>query len=225
MKRSQINDILRSAKGVLESYRIRLPVWAYWPPAAWDQVGPEAREIRDAMLGWDITDFGSGDFPRVGLLLFTLRNASLKGKGNAKSYAEKIMLVEPHQITPMHFHWTKMEDIINRGGGELVLWLYRSLPDEDLDRQSDVQVAVDGITRTVPAGGTVRLAPGESITLTPGLYHEFWAENGRCVVGEVSMVNDDTKDNRFHQPVGRFPVIDEDEPPLHLLCGDLAQRP
>jgi D-lyxose ketol-isomerase len=221
MKRSEINAILVRAKRLFEAHQIRLPVWAYWPPEQWKSAGAEIQEIKDAMLGWDITDFASGDFSKIGLLLFTVRNGSLQGQGNRKPYAEKIMLVQPHQVTPMHFHWAKMEDIINRGGGELVIQLYRSRPDEELDKESQIKVSIDGIIRTVPAGGHVRLAPGESITLTPGLYHEFWAENGDCIVGEVSMVNDDTSDNRFYRPVGRFPAIDEDELPLHLLCGDL----
>ena len=40
------------------------------------------------------------------------------------------------------------------------------------------------------------------------------------MVGEVSAVNDDHKDNRFHEDVGRFPEIAEDEPPVHLLVSD-----
>jgi D-lyxose ketol-isomerase len=219
MKRSEINRILQDAKQFLAAQKFHLPKWAYWSPADWKSAGPEAQEIRDAMLGWDITDFGSGDFPKIGLLLFTIRNGQAKG-GTGKPYAEKIMLVEPHQVTPMHFHWSKMEDIINRAGGELVLQLYNSLPDESIDQQTPVRVAVDGIVRTIPPGGFVRLAPGESTTLTPGLYHEFWAEKAACMVGEVSMVNDDRCDNRFLQPVGRFPPIEEDEPPGHLLCSD-----
>jgi D-lyxose ketol-isomerase len=39
-------------------------------------------------------------------------------------------------------------------------------------------------------------------------------------VGEVSSVNDDANDNRFHRPTGRFPAIEDDEPPLYLLCTD-----
>ena len=49
-----------------------------------------------------------------------------------------------------------------------------------------------------------------------------WAEKGYgpCLIGEVSMVNDDTNDNRFYEPQGRFPTIEEDEPPLYLLCHE-----
>ena len=38
------------------------------------------------------------------------------------------MLVEVGQITPFHFHWLKMEDIINRGGGKWLIQLYRATP-------------------------------------------------------------------------------------------------
>ena len=64
------------------------------------------------------------------------------------------------------------------------------------------------------------MTPGESITLPPNCYHKFWGAGGRVLVGEVSMVNDDSTDNRFADQEGRFPVIEEDEPPLHLLITD-----
>lgn len=79
---------------------------------------------------------------------------------------------------------------------------------------------MDGIRRTVSAGDTVVLSPGESITLPAGVYHAFWGAQSRVLVGEVSLVNDDRTDNRFYEPVGRFPGIEEDEPPLYLLVGD-----
>jgi len=44
------------------------------------------------------------------------------------------MVVEEGQITPMHFHWSKAEDIIVRGGGNLVIQLYNSTPREGLAR-------------------------------------------------------------------------------------------
>jgi len=224
MKRSEINTAIKLAKAEFKAHGFKLPKWGYWAPNDWSTVGSEADEIRDSMLGWDITDFGSGAFQKVGLVLFTIRNGNLKRKDNIKPYAEKIMLVQPHQVTPMHFHWAKMEDIINRGGGDLVLQLYNSTPAEDLDKVGEVRVSIDGIVTTVKPGGTVRLKPGESITLTRGLYHTFWAEGGNCMVGEVSMVNDDTCDNRFHGTVGRFPTIEEDEAPIHLLGNEVGLK-
>src|SRR5690554_5550266 len=103
---------------------LKLPPWAYWTPEEWKGKGDTCTEIIDNMMGWDLTDFGSGDFQKRGLILFTLRNGNLlKDK---KPYAEKAMIVEEKQETPMHFHRNKMEDIINRGGGNLVVELYKS---------------------------------------------------------------------------------------------------
>lgn len=225
MKRSEINAVQRSADAFIRARGFHLPPFAYWTPETWAQKGDEAREIRECGLGWDITDFGSGNFPRTGLFLFTLRNGrpenwqTLQGK----LYAEKIMIVEPGQVTPMHFHWSKMEDIINRGGGNLLIQLYNATPDEALDLHSPVLLAVDGLRRAFQPGEVLRLTPGESVSLPQRCYHQFWGEGQRVLVGEVSLVNDDARDNRFLEPVGRFPRIEEDEPPLYLLVSDYLE--
>ena len=219
MKRSEINQILKNAKTFMAEKQFILPPWAYWSMEDWQKNRQGASEITENMLGWDITDFGSGDFYRRGLFLFTIRN----GKFNVdkKPYAEKIMIVEENQETPMHYHWLKMEDIINRGGGNLVIELYNSTPDNQFDA-TPVTLKTDGITRTVSPGGKVILTPGESICLEQGMYHRFYGEagKGKVLVGEVSAVNDDASDNCFYEPIGRFPVIEEDEQPLHLLVSD-----
>jgi D-lyxose ketol-isomerase len=201
-----------------------LPPFAYWSPAEWAAKGAEMREIVDHQLGWDITDFGLGHYPQKGLLLFTLRNGhpdNLK-RGQGKVYAEKVMVVGVDQLTLYHFHWTKMEDIINRGGGRLMIQLHNSTPDGQF-ADTDVTVSVDGVQRVLKAGAIVELGPGESISLPPRLYHQFWGAEARVLVGEVSMVNDDYRDNRFYEPVGRFPSIGEDELPLYLLVTDYAR--
>jgi D-lyxose ketol-isomerase len=74
--------------------------------------------------------------------------------------------------------------------------------------------------RTLPAGGLLKLEPGESVTLLPGVWHGFWGEGGDVLVGEVSTVNDDLTDNIFRDPIGRFSAIEEDEAPVHLLVSD-----
>ena len=222
MKRSQINRYIDQAILFFQSHRFALPPFAYWSEAEWKTRGPEYNEIRDAQLGWDLTDFGGGAFEKQGLLLFTVRNGSLQDARYPKPYAEKIMIVRENQITPYHFHWNKMEDIINRGGGNLVIRLYNRLPDEQMDTVGDVTAHLDGRTVTLPAGGTVTLTPGESITLVQGQYHSFWGQagSGTVMVGEVSRVNDDHADNRFAVPMGRYPALEEDAPRTHLLCTD-----
>ena len=64
---------------------------------------------------------------------------------------------------------------------------------------------------------------GQSICYEPYLYHTFWAEDDHCLVGEVSTVNDDMRDNRFLTPKGRFPQIEEDVPAEHLLCNEYPE--
>jgi len=225
MKRSEVNAIMRDADGFMRGLQFHLPPFAYWTPAEWAAKGEEVSEIVQHQLGWDITDFGSGDFAREGLFLFTLRNgtaASLES-GTGKVYAEKIMIVDVDQVTPMHFHWSKTEDIINRGGGRLRLQLFNATPADDL-ADTDVTVSLDGVRQTLRAGAIVELVPGASITLPTRLYHTFWGAGSRVLVGEVSAVNDDNTDNRFRVPAGRFPEIEEDEAPLYLLVGDYAEH-
>ena len=222
MKRSEINAIMRDADEFIRSKGFLLPPFAYWSPETWQTKGEEVHEIVDNMLGWDITDFGQGDFQKTGLFLFTIRNGNPENlkTGRGKVYAEKLLLVDVDQVTPYHFHWSKMEDIINRGGGKLLVKVYNATPDEAIDKQSDVKISMDGVLRTVQAGSVLEVGPGESITLVPYCYHKFWGSEGRVLVGEVSTVNDDERDNRFYEPVGRFPEIEEDEPPLYLLVND-----
>ncbi len=221
MKRSEINKLMREAVRLMREKHFLLPPYAYWRPEDWKNRGHEYDEIRDNMLGWDITDFGSGDFNKVGLLLFTLRNGNLDLRQYVKTYAEKIMIVGENQVTPYHFHFKKMEDIINRGGGNLMIRLYNSTPDEGL-ADTPVTVFSDGRKYEVKAGGVLRVGPGESVTFMPGQYHQFWGEKGRgpVLVGEVSQVNDDRVDNRFLEENGRFPQIEEDEKPLYYLSNE-----
>ncbi|MGB0497738.1 MAG: D-lyxose/D-mannose family sugar isomerase, partial [Rubricella sp.] len=74
--------------------------------------------------------------------------------------------------------------------------------------------------RTVGAGGLLKLDPGESVTLMPGVWHAFRGEGADVLIGEISTVNDDLTDNIFEADIGRFSEIEEDEPPLHLLVSD-----
>ncbi len=221
MKRSEINAFIRDADAFLRLSGFYLPPFASWTLEDWQSKREDAREIIDRRLGWDVTDFGQGDYRHVGLCVFTLRNGSPENLAThrGKTYAEKILIVDRGQVTPLHFHRVKMEDIINGGGGKLGLELYNSTPDEGLG-SSDVVVSTDGLQRTVQAGGTLILHPGESITIPQYCYHSFWAEESRTLVGEVSLVNDDNLDNRFYEKMDRFSIVEEDEPPFRLLVSD-----
>ena len=220
MKRSRINEILREGDAFIRSFGYTLPPFAYLSPE--ELRSSDHREIKTRRMGWDITDYGKERFDEMGLFLFTTRNglnADL-GKKSAMLYAEKIMISRDGQLSPMHRHDLKVEDIINRGGGTLVIELFMADKSGGIDRETDVSVMVDGVVRNLPAGGHLKLSPGESVTLFPNNWHAFWGENGDVLIGEVSTVNDDLTDNIFEQKIGRFSNIQEDEPPLHLLVSD-----
>lgn len=224
MRRSEVNAILRHARAWIADHGYMLPPFAFLSPAEMVDRRAELTGVVESRLGWDITDYGGGDFARTGLFLFTVRNgrAADLQRGRGMLYAEKIMISRRDQLAPMHRHDIKAEDIVNRGGGTLALELFMSAPDGSIDRAAPVTVPCDGVMRSLPAGGILRLAPGESVTLLPGVWHAFWAEQADVLIGEVSTVNDDETDNVFADPVSRFAAIEEDEAPLHLLVSDYA---
>lgn len=226
MKRSEVNQAIREGIEFCRQMNFHLPPFAFWAPGDWAAKGSEYDEIRDNGLGWDCTDFGSGTYAQTGLLLFTIRNGNLKlADKYDKPYCEKLLIVGEDQYTPCHYHFNKVEDIICRGGGNLLVKIWWRDEQDGLSDRA-VEVSCDGRRLTVEAGGVVRLTPGESITLPQYMYHTFWAEAGCGValVGEVSKVNDDVNDNRFLQELPRFSEIEEDESPLHLLCNEYPAR-
>ena len=223
MKRSEINKALKELEAMCQKEHCYLPPFCHFTPEQWQDIGHEYDEVRDCMLGWDITDYGLGDFNKVGMSLITIRNGNrAMADKYPKVYAEKLLYLKEGQYSPNHFHWYKTEDIINRGGGNVLIRVYNSHPDESIDYESDVTVHTDGRTYTVPAGTQIRLTPGESIYIQQYLYHDFEVEpgTGDVLLGEVSQCNDDAKDNRFNPPMGRFPAIEEDEAPYRLLCTE-----
>ena len=223
MKRSEINRAIREMEAMCAQEHCYLPPFCHFTREEWLKKGHEYDEIRDCMLGWDITDYGLGDFDRIGFSLITIRNGSrTMPEKYPKVYAEKLLYLKEGQYAPNHFHWFKTEDIINRGGGNLLIRVRLSLPDESPDGVSPVTVRCDGRLVTVPAGGLIRLKPGESIHIPQRLYHDFSVESGTgpVLIGEVSQCNDDSTDNHFDPPMGRFPRIEEDEAPYRLLVGE-----
>jgi hypothetical protein len=226
MKRSQVNQIMREADAFIRSFGYILPPFAYWSPAEFKANADKAQAVIGSNLGWDITDYGLDDFLGTGLFLFTVRNgdAADLSKGRGMLYAEKAMISRKDQYSPMHRHNLKAEDIINRGGGTLVIELYGDT-DGECDRDKGTVVYTDGIRRELEPGHKLQLAPGESVTLMPNEHwHAFWGEGGDVFIGEVSTVNDDNTDNVFEDKrISRFSGIEEDEDPLHLLVSDYAR--
>lgn len=230
MKRSQVNHIIEIAKEVFESIHFKLPPFASWTVDDWRGKGPEVDEIRKSMLGWDVTDFGQGQFDKLGRTIITLRNGS-SGFSLGKDYAEKLILDPENQKPPLHYHRHKMEDIINRGDGNILIRLFMSNAEGQCSDQP-FSVQLDGQRREHKAGDVVRLEPGQSICIPPGLIHQFWGEQGTgvkidgvyySVSGEVSRVCDDWNDNCWLEPCERFCTIEEDEPARHYLVHEYPE--
>lgn len=189
MRRSRINRACREA---LDCFR----------KAGW-ALPPNAK--------WDVTDLGLGDFENTGLVLVNL--------AEEPEYCEKLMYSMKGQVTPLHTHRSKKEDIICRSG-RLAVELWQGHP-KSTPRGTSFFVMRNGIATQIESGIPFVLESGERVTMRQGVYHAFWAESEGCVLGEISTANDDANDNFFVNPdIGRFPQIEEDEPPFVRLCWE-----
>jgi D-lyxose ketol-isomerase len=191
MKRSEIHAAIRRAAGAFAQSGWSLP--------------PNPK--------WDVTDFGLRRFEQVGLVLVNLTEEP--------EYCEKLMFSMENQVTPMHAHRIKKEDIICRAGS-LALELWRDHPSR-CKMGEPVLLKRNGIEFAAETGRPFTIAAGERVTLVPGVYHAFRGHGGDCIVGEVSTANDDANDNFFVDPdIGRFPEIEEDEPATVRLIREVS---
>ena len=222
MKRSDVNNTIIWAKKLLDNENMGIPKFGHWSMKEWGENKGLIDTITKCGLGWDITDFGSGEFNKIGAVLFTLRNGYFKDSSIGTPYAEKLIMMKEGQELPYHFHIIKTEDIINRGGGVLEISLFNSLKDKSIDFKSKVRVYMDGIEKEFLPGEKVAIEKGNSITLSPYIYHRFsvMEKTGDVLVGEVSSINDDFTDNYFLDTPGRFSEIEEDEEVLHPLSNE-----
>jgi D-lyxose ketol-isomerase len=222
MLRSEIDAAIDSARAFADAAVFPLPEFAGWSRDEWlgrvDRLGPTISRG----LGWDVTDFGRGDFARYGLCLCTIRNGRVADVNvpTAQTYAEKFMVIEVGQETPFHLHPRKTEDIINRGGGVLHVEVYPA--DGNQLGSGMTTTLVDGVETDVAAGDRILIRPGQSIQIPSGAFHRFWAVDARVLGGEVSATNDDDNDNVFLESFPRYASIDEDAPARYLLVGEYA---
>lgn len=189
MKRSTINAAYREALSVFTRAGWTLP--------------PHPR--------WDVTDCGSGDFERYGLVLVNL--------AEEPEYCEKLIYLHMGQSVPTHTHRKKKEDIICRCGGLMIeLW---AGPPVSGRPETSLRIKRSGQWTDVAEAQPFLLGAGERVTLVPGIYHRFWPTQADTIIGEVSTANDDLNDNFFVDPsFARFPQIEEDEPAEVRLVGE-----
>ena len=164
MRRSEINRAIDRGLAFVEAMGFALPPFARWTVDDWRRAGPATEEIRATMLGWDVTDFGTGDFARYGVLIFTLRNGRVDDPRYPKTYAEKVLVQAEGQLLPFHVHFRKTEDIINRAGGNLMVGLANAGPDRELI-DTPVVCSVDGQSTTIACGWAVRVGRGQRVTI------------------------------------------------------------
>ncbi len=221
MKRSEVNEIMRQAVRMIRRMGFVLPPFAQWSPEDFGR-HPNRAWYAERRLGWEITDFGHGRFAETGLVSFALRNGALAElkNGGGMAYAEKLLISRKGQVSPLQGHRAKVKDLINRGGGTLVIELCGSDDQGHHDPDRGGTVLCDGIAREFGPYDRIALGAGESMTLRPGDWHAFWAEDGDVLIGEISTVSDEGTDRVFVDPVGRHALIEDDDAPNHLLVSD-----
>lgn len=226
MKRSEINKAIKEFEILLQEKQIVLPPFCSLSPEDWESKGIECDEIRDNKLGWDVTDYEQGDFNKIGLVLITLRNGNYHNPKYKKIYAEKLIMKPEGQTSPCHFHYKKSEDIINCGGGNLILTL-KNADEQGRVLDTEIVVSKDGCTVKLDPNEDLILKPGESCTIHPFLYHQLFVEEGTgtTIAREISEVSDDSKDNHYYYDnIVRYCSIEEDEMPYRLLCNEYPLR-
>ncbi len=182
MKQSEINQLCREAAECLKTHHWVLPP------------NPE----------WSATDFGLGDYKKVGLVEVLL--------ANEPEYCEKIMYAREGMVTPAHTHYEKKEDIICRHG-RLKITVWSSNPREHGEK-APVEVKINRRLETHQSGVPFELAAGARITLTSGIWHEFVPVGAPCVIGEVSTFCNEETDNIFaDKKIDIFQAPEADEPP------------
>jgi D-lyxose ketol-isomerase len=221
MKRSFIESRIAMMLAQCARHGLTLPPFAQWTPEQFRADQASAGRIAAGGLGWNIVEFAPGAFTAPGLSAFTVRMGDWHdlAKGGGRLYGEKALMLEDGQGAPHHYHVVKTEDILNRGGGRLMLELFK-VDCSGRRLHEPFRVLKDATMIDLEAGGRVALEPGESIVLEPYVAHSFWAEGGLVVAGEVSLANDDTTDNYFVPALAPPDPIDEDITARYVTVRD-----
>lgn len=220
MKRSLINNRIQQAIVKFKENSVLLPPQASWDFGKWKSNEKTANEWNLRNLGWDITDFGLGDYDKYGGILFTVLNSEIASEAD-QPYSKKYLIRQKNQGAPLHYHAKKIETITCIGRGTLQIQVYNQGNDGELDKEKKVKILINSFLEELTPGSIIKLKPGESIRIPNRLYHSFKALDNYVISEEVSGVNNDKNDNFWLSNVGRFPEIKEDVKPTFLLCTEM----
>ena len=106
MKRSEINQLITEGVVLFRKMGISLPPQAHWNLETWYEHRNLAEEMRKRSIGWDLTDFGSGDFSKIGMFNYTVSNGFIDlttSKPADQPYSNKVKIVKEGQAYPTYY--------------------------------------------------------------------------------------------------------------------------
>lgn len=210
MKRSEIDSAIERAINSAKKFGVALPVWIEWHPHQFEK---NADGIKHQKLGWKVVDFGVGDFEHCGLVILVICSPLVDEHGEPltkpsnignheyplTSFSRKYLFVQAGQTEPHHFHRQKARKEVSVLAGAPVRFELAWAENDTTLSDRNVDVAVDGIWHHIPAGGSVMVNPGETITLPGNLSHIISVAEGGpdTIMMETSTANNDRSDNIF----------------------------
>ncbi len=233
MKRSEIDTAIERAISNAKNLGVALPAWSDWHPQQFEK---NADGIRHQKLGWKVVDFGMKDFENCGLVILALCSSLVDETGEpltkvahlgeydypVTSFSRKYLFVQAGQTEPHHFHRQKARKEVSVIAGAPVRFELAWAENDTTLSNQDVNVAVDGIWHQLPAGGSLMVNPGETITLPGNLSHIISVAEGGpdTIMMETSTANNDRRDNIFpfmtptstsviEDTVARYQLLDE----------------
>lgn len=233
MKRSEIDGAIARAIGNAKKFHVALPKWAEWKPSQFDA---SADGIRHQKLGWKVVDFGASDFPNCGLVILALCSPLVDDAGApltkpqsvgkreypVTGFSRKFLFVQAGQTEPHHFHRQKTRKEVSVVAGAPVRFELAWADGDTALSDKDVDVQVDGIWHHLPAGGSIVVNPGETITLPGELSHIISVPEGGedTIMLETSTANNDSNDNIFPFMTPTSVAVDEDATARYQLLDE-----
>ncbi len=101
-------------------------------------------------------------------------------RGRGMVYAEKLLISRQDQLSPMHTHIIKSEDIINRGGATLIIELFGSDADGSCSSDKGGMVLCDGSGTPLWAGREAGSGSGRKCHAEPGRLACLLGRGRRC---------------------------------------------